>query len=316
MRASLPLKMLVLGASGLVGHRLMVYARDAYEVTATYCNSETRLAGVDLRRVDITNPVEVDSLVAEVKPDVVVNAVGMTDVDLCEELPATAFKINALGPRNVSKAVNRIGGRLLHISTDYVFGGTKGAAYTEDDRPNPINSYGRTKLQGEIEISSNCSNHLIARSSSIYGWPRALAGGQTANGRLLKFVPYVIGKLRAGEKVPVFTDQYGSPTLVDTLAETLVKLAKASTTGILNLGGRDCLSRFDFSKLIAETFGLDSSLLVPVSSTQFRQKARRPPCTCLDCSRAEDTMGYQPIGAKEGLRLLKEQESLEDGKVE
>lgn len=275
-------------------------------------SSDVSLPNVYVKKVDVTNPMKVEAFVNEVKPHVIINAAGMTDVDRCEDDPETAFRLNALGPQNISKAANKVGARLLHISTDYVFGGEKGEAYREGDKPNPINMYGKTKLQGETEIASRCTDYLIARSSSIYGWHWNQGERQpTQTNRPLKFVALVIRNLREGKPVRAFTDQYSTPTLADSLASTLVKLAQSTTTGILNIAGRDCLNRFRFSELIAETFQLDSSLLVQASSAEFKQRASRPKRSCLDCSRAKEVIGYEPVGARDGLRLMRNQETTE-----
>lgn len=290
----------MIGASGLLGSKLMEQARGKYETVGTY-NPE--VDGKDLWRLeptDIGSKDEVEELFRRASPDVVILTAAMTNVDACERQPLLANRVNASGPTLVARACNATGARLIHVSTDYVFDGTKRRRYSETDVPRPVSVYGTSKLAGEKAVLSTLPNAVVARPAVLYGW-NPLEGKDN-------FVTWVLKKMRNGEKAPLFQDQFISPTLADDLARTLLDLAQKDVHGIWHVSGPDCLDRPTCGRMIAKAFGLDEALAVAVPSSSVSLPAKRPAYSCLDVSKVEGLLGRNMVKFEDGLRMMNEQE--------
>jgi dTDP-4-dehydrorhamnose reductase len=286
------MKVLVTGASGLVGSRVLGELKKSkgFRAEGTYLSKP---AG-NLLKLDITNERETDRLIMQLKPGVIIHTAALTNVDYCEEHPQEAFAINVGGTRNVVNAAKAIGSKVIFMSTDFVFNGKNGP-YTEEDATGSINYYGKTKLEGERLASQ--IGHVIVRTTVVYGWEQGSKN----------FLMQEIEKLTSGEEMKVATDQYGSPTLADNLAEAMVELIKEKKNGIYNIAGRDVLSRYEFAIRIARTFGLDEKLLKPVSTSSLKQKAVRPKKAGLRCDKALRELKTKLLSADEGLLRAKQQ---------
>jgi len=288
------LKLLITGAIGLYGSKLAKMAVERnIEVYSSDVN-ELPVSGTFVK-IDVSNKELVDEAFRRVKPDVVVHAATLTDVDKCELNKELAWKINVEGTRNIVDAAKGVGSFLIYISTDYVFNGEKGN-YTELDQPDPINHYGVTKLAAE-ELVKAQDEYLIGRPSVIYG--------STPAAGKVNFVLWLIEALRRGERVKIVTDQWNTPTLNTNLAEMTLEAAKRHSTGIFHLCGATRVSRFEFAQLIAETFELDKSLIDPVSASQFKWPAKRPMDSSLDTSKAKVALKNKPLEINEALNRLK-----------
>ena len=293
-------KLLVIGASGLLGSKIVVRAGDEYDVIGT-CNPE--VDGKEfwrLEALDIGSKEEVDRLFVDVKPDVVILTAAMTNVDGCETNPTLANRINASGPSLVARACRAAGSRLVHVSTDYVFDGMKERKYTEADTPRPISEYGKSKLAGERAVLNAMPAAIVARPAVIYGW-NPIESKEN-------FVTWVLKKLRRGEKATLFEDQVISPTFADDLARTLIDLSETEASGVWHVSGPDCLDRPTCGRMIARTFELDESLVIPVPSSTVRLPAKRPRNSCLDVSRAEKLLNREMVSFSAGLQMMREQE--------
>ncbi|MEW5748742.1 MAG: dTDP-4-dehydrorhamnose reductase [Candidatus Thermoplasmatota archaeon] len=293
-------KLLVIGASGLLGSKLMEQARGRFGAVGTY-NPE--VDGKDLWRLealDIGSKDEVDALFKKTAPDIVILAAAMTNVDACERQQLAANRVNASGPALVARTCKEGGARLVHVSTDYVFDGTKRRRYTETDVPRPISVYGASKLAGEKAVLSTLPGAVVARPAVLYGW-NPLEDKDN-------FVTWVLKRIRKGEKAPLFQDQFISPTFADDLAKTLLDLAEKDVTGIWHTSGPDCLDRPTCGRMIAKAFDLDEALAVAVPSSSVTLPARRPAYSCLDVSKVERLLGRKMVTFEEGLRKMREQE--------
>lgn len=294
-------RMLVIGASGLLGSKLMRQARGRFEVAGT-CNVECDgRSDWRLEDLDIGSKESVDRVFDKVRPDFVILTAAMTDVDACEKDPVKANRINAVGPGLVARACKARGSRFVHVSTDYVFDGMKPAKYREDDIARPISAYGNTKLAGERAIRSVLPGAVVARTAVLYGWSPLEAKSN--------FVTWVLKKMRAGEKATLFQDQWITPTFADDLAKALLDLAVSEASGVWHVAGPDCLDRPGCGRKIAEVFGLDERLIVPVPSSSVSLPAKRPRNSCLDVSRVEKLLNRKMVSFEDGLRKMKEQES-------
>jgi dTDP-4-dehydrorhamnose reductase len=214
-----------------------------------------------------------------IKADVVINTAAFNRVDDCEDDPAHAFSVNSFGPRNLAQACAEWDCALMHISTDYVFGGEKSKPYTEDDSPNPLSVYGASKLAGEYFVRNICRKHFVVRTCGLYG----SAGSRGKSGN---FVETMIRLAREGKPVRVVDDQILTPTSTQDLSEKLKELVQTQAYGLYHITNHGQCSWYEFA---AEIFGLLA--LKPdfgrTTTKEFGAKARRPPYSVLASTKLE-----------------------------
>lgn len=288
------MKVLITGASGLYGSKLAEIAV-AKNLEVYSCDVQELPVCGNFVKFDVSNKEFVQEAFKRVKPDVVVHAATLTDVDKCELNKELAWKINVDGTKNIVDAAKNAGSFLIYISTDYVFNGEKGN-YKESDKPNPINYYGLTKLKAE-EIVKTQTEYFIARPSVIYG--------STPAAGKVNFALWLIDTLRKGEHAKIITDQWNTPTLNTNLAEMTLEVIERRLTGTFHLCGATRVNRFEFAQLIAEAFGLDKSLIDSALSSQFKWPAKRPADSSLDTTKAQQTLKNKPLVITEALKRLK-----------
>jgi dTDP-4-dehydrorhamnose reductase len=299
------LKLLIIGGSGLLGYKVAELAVGEFETFATYNFRSVGLQGCNFLKLNKCDRSATMVLLKKIKPDVVIDTAALHNVDYCETHRDEAWRVNVEGTRNIVEACKETGAKMIFISTDYVFDGKKGS-YSENDAPNPLNYYAKTKLEAEKTIEEADIDYAIARPSVIYGWnPSELAGLQSSSGKSVNFVIWTLNKLRREEEIKIVTDQYSSPTLADNLAEALLALSKSRRQGVYHTAGKTCINRFDFAKKIAEIFNLNGSLIKPVTSDAFKQVAERPKRCCLDVSKAERELKVKFLTVEEGLIKMK-----------
>ncbi len=288
------LKLLITGAIGLYGSKLARLAIDR-GIEVYSCDVQEMPVCGNFVKFDVSNKELVTEAFRRVKPDVVVHAATLTDVDKCELNRELAWKVNVEGTRNIVDGAKSAGSFLIYISTDYVFNGEKGL-YTELDKPDPINYYGLTKLEAE-KIVKVLEEFFIARPSVIYG--------STPAAGKVNFALWLIETLRKQEHVKIVTDQWNTPTLNTNLAEMTLEAAERRLTGTFHMCGATRVSRYEFAQLIAETFDLDKSLIDTAVSSQFNWPAKRPTDSSLDTSKAQQTLKNKPLEIIEALKRLK-----------
>ena len=289
------MKLLITGASGLYGSKLAEHAVSKQHQVYSVHSQHPATCGIPVQ-LDITDKEKVQAEFQKVQPEVVVHAASMTDVDKCELHKELAWKINVDGTRNVAQAAKASNAFLLYVSTDYVFDGEKGC-YRETDLPSPISYYAYTKLKAEEIVKDTVSEWCIARPSVIYG-------ANPAAGKI-NFALWLLNKLKNKEQAKVFVDQWNSPTLNTSLAEMTLEVAERKLTGVYHLSGASRISRYDFALLLAKTFGLDESLLVPTALKDFSFPAKRPKDSSLNTAKAEQTLRNKPLKIGQALEKLK-----------
>jgi dTDP-4-dehydrorhamnose reductase len=245
----------------------------------------------------VTSKKEVRHVIAQAEPDVIVNCAAITNVDACELERETAWKVNVGGVENLIEASHRTDAMIVHVSSDYVFDGKNGP-YTEDDRPEPLSYYGKTKLASENALLASGRKFFIARTLVLYGH----ATGVKAN-----FVLWLVQSLEKKTPVRIVDDQIGNPTLADDLAYGLLRGVELEKTGIYNVAGRDIMSRYEFALRVADVFSLDHSLITPIKTADLHQPAPRPLKSGLVTLKAEVDLGIKPSTVEEGLAILKNQ---------
>jgi dTDP-4-dehydrorhamnose reductase len=232
-----------------------------------------RLSGRDLEAfdraaLDIGDAARLREVLLRMRPEVVVNAAAFTSVDACEDEPERAFWINAQAVRHLAQACAEIDALLVHMSTDYVFDGSKGRPYDEDDPPGPLSVYGTSKLAGEYFVRAIAPRWLIVRTSGVYG----LAGAATPRGN---FVETMLRLADDGRPVRVVADQVLVPTAASDLARAVVALVDRGRHGLVHVTNGGACSWFEFASTIFRLAGLAPELR-PVTSREFGARARRP----------------------------------------
>ncbi|MGE5845566.1 MAG: SDR family oxidoreductase, partial [Ignavibacteria bacterium] len=233
-------------------------------------------------------------------PDFIINAAAYTNVDRSETDREMAWKINVKGVEYLAEASRVLDAHLIHISSDYIFDGLKGP-YSETAVPNPVSYYGRTKLASENALKISGTIHTILRTNVLFG---------RAEENRPDFVRWVVQMLRSGQMIRIVTDQINNPTFVGDLVQGINKVIDYRKEGIYNIGGRDFLSRFDFTMEIAEFFELDKSLVKPILTEELKQPAKRPLNSGLLTLKAETELGFKPHSVKEVLSIMKKELSL------
>lgn len=246
-------RILVTGASGLLGSTVAAEAAVESEVLGTYFTSPIDLDGVDCRQVDLTDTTQYGHL-ERFDPDVIVHCAALTDVDRCEREPEQAHTYNVKMTENLVALAGSLNARLVYLSTDAVFDGESGR-YTETDETNPVNVYGRTKLAAEQVIQQARADSVIVRTS-IYGWN--VTSGQS-------LAEWMLAKLRAGSELPAFEDVYFSPIYTGDLTSCLFELASSDVGGVIHVSGSERCSKLGFARTLTDVFDLDDSLIVPTS---------------------------------------------------
>jgi dTDP-4-dehydrorhamnose reductase len=250
------MKILITGAQGQLGRALVKEAGlRGWEVLAT-----------DLGELDITDPAGILAYMGREGPEMVVNAAAATRVDDLETAPDLAVAVNALGPRNLAMACRKFGAKLVHVSSDYVFDGTKTGPYLEWDAPRPLSVYGLSKLLGETYVREQCPDHFIVRTAWLYGLPGP------------NFVTAILAKGKRyspGQDFKVVNDQRGTPTSTLALAPQLLVLAETSAFGTYHATCRGEATWYDFARLILEKAGL-SVPVRPCTTAEYPRPAVRP----------------------------------------
>jgi dTDP-4-dehydrorhamnose reductase len=294
-------RVLIVGSNGLLGQKVaeILVRGSAYQITlASQEETPVRpLQSADYVRLDITVKKDVKRLVFSSEPHVIINCAAFTDVDACETKRELAWKVNVGGVENLVEAARKDNVKLIHVSTDYIFDGKEGP-YTEEDRPEPLSYYGKSKLASENVLRASGIEYVIARTMVLYGF---------APGAKTNFALWLIQNLEKSRPVRVVDDQVGNPTLVDDLAFGIVSALELGRTGIYNIAGRDIVSRHEFALQLARIFDFNADLITPIKTSQLRQPAPRPLKSGLLTLKAEVELGYKPSSIAQGLSILKGQ---------
>jgi dTDP-4-dehydrorhamnose reductase len=263
-------RVLVTGGNGLLGTKMieLLLARGRRPISASLDPNPANRALGDFAYLstDITDASAVRDVIASVQPDAVIHAAAFTAVDACETQREACWRVNVDGTAHLAAACHERGVRLVHISTEYVFDGESGP-YVEESPPRPIGYYGLSKLASEQAVREHCSNWAIGRTTILFGH---------APGVRPSFVAWLVEKLSRGERVRVVDDQVGSPTLADNLAEMLLALLDSGSVGLYNTAGDSIVDRHSFAVMAAGKFGLDSSLIDRIRTSELGQPAPRP----------------------------------------
>jgi len=286
------LKILITGSKGQLGWELVRQSKDfGFEVLA-----------IDLPELDITDPFQVENMVAESQASLVINAAAYTNVDKAETEQELAFAVNTYGPANLAGSCAKADIPLIQISTDFVFDGKKGTPYIESDPVSPLSVYAKSKADGDNKVRSHIKEHIILRTSWLYG-----VHGQN----------FVKTMLRLGKEkkiIKIVADQFGSPTSATDLAEALLTIADRIQNGsrvdwgTYHYCGHGVTTWHRFAEKIFEITRKYESIRItnvePVTTAGYPAKAKRPPFSALDCSLIKKHFGITPKPWQESLKIM------------
>ena len=261
----------IAGAAGTLGTTLINLAP-----------AEIAAIGVDLVDADLSIFDSARQALVPHSPDVVIHCAAYTDVEGCTREPARAHQHNAIATTNVAQICADLGARLLYMSTDYVFDGTKGQPYTEDDPPHPINAYGESKLAGERAVAQLLEDWLIVRTQWMFG-----PGGTD-------FVDKIIAQARQGQQLPVVADEFSSPTYSRDLVGALWQVALTDVQGIVHVTNSGYCSPAQLARYVLDIAGISHAEITEIPSTEWPSPTRRPQFSVLD-NRRWQQLGFQPL---------------------
>lgn len=293
-------KVLVTGSNGLLGQKLVAeLLNSGYEAIATSQgdNRITRIP-VTYESLDITSNEAVAKCIENHAPDFIINTAAMTNVDACEDDPEGCYKLNVEAVQHLIEAANNVGAHFVHLSTDFIFDGEAGP-YAEDDQPNPLSTYAKSKVESEELVKKSCNKWSIARTIIVYGTAEELSRSN--------IVLWGREALKEGKPLNIVDDQYRMPTLAEDLAIGCRLIVDHQAEGVFHLCGPDYMSIYELIERMAVYYGTDTSLIKRVSSATLNQKAHRPPRTGFVLDKARQVLGYAPRSLEEGLTLLEEQ---------
>jgi dTDP-4-dehydrorhamnose reductase len=274
-------KLLITGASGFLGWNLCQIARAQWEVSATYDRHPISIADVKVEQIDLTNLDLVTVYIDRIAPDAVIHTAAAASPNFCQANPAQSQLINVTASQQLAKICAAAKIPFVFTSTDLVFDGTK-APYTETDPVSPINLYGEQKVAAEREILTAYPQATICRMPLMFGIAPPTA---------TSFIQPWLNALSAGESLQLFIDEFRTPVSANTAAKGLL-MALAASPGIINLGGKERISRYDFGLLLADVFEFARSLLSPISQRDLQMAAPRAADVSLDSTKAIE-LGYQ-----------------------
>ena len=286
-------KLLIIGGSGLLGSTLTDYTKVSYNVHITYNKNFPIDSSVNSTSLDLLdNRVKIIDLIKSLKPDVVIHTAAHPSVDICEINHKIADMLHVDVTQDIVDTCHSINSKLIYISTDAVFEGKLNKLYAENDEPNPINYYGTTKLRAE-KVILNVSRNVVLRTSVIYGWHNRS-----------RFTNWILGYLKEKKLVDPFSDQYNTPTLVDDLAKSIIKIMEQDISGLYHAAGKTCINRYEFALKLANKFGYDKNLITSVTSAQKKQDAPRPNHTCLNSKKLENLINYTFSDIENGISFI------------
>jgi len=289
-------RLLVTGASGFLGSHLCRFAKKEWDVVGMHNLHADMPAGVEKVQIDLRDRKALLVALKEFTPSVIIHA-AVLQIDDCERHPELAQQVNIDSTLYITEWAAKNNCRVIYISTDMVFDGSRGM-YKEEDNAEPVNEYGRTKLVAERIVQEFCENSVIARLPLLFGFPAV--GGAC-------FMSTMLDKLNRNQTVQTYVDQFRSPGLVQNMAEALLELSRNDFSGVLHIAGTTRLSREELARQAAECAGLDVNLLQPISMHDHAMLALRPTDVSLDTAKARSILRTPLLEANCALKRMFEE---------
>lgn len=293
---------MVTGSNGLLGQKItdLSLLDPEIELIATSVgpNRHPLKAGYTYEELDVLDAQRLDELVAKYHPDAIIHTAAMTNVDACEHDRDKCYALNVKSVENLIEVCQSRNIQLIHLSTDFIFDGEDGP-YTEDAKANPLSYYGETKLESEILLQNSSCNWAILRTIIVYGIVNDMSR--------TNIVLWAKAALEKGEPINVVNDQWRMPTLAEDLAQCCLLTVKKNAKGIFNASGKDLMSILEIVERVADYYGLDKTLINPISSESLNQAAKRPKKTGFILDKTMRELGYEPHSFEEGIAFMERQ---------
>lgn len=300
-------RILITGSNGLLGQKLTDLYRTlpGISLLATGIGPDRypHQEGYRYAEMDITSESDVQRIFEEFKPDTVINTAAMTNVDACETQQELCRQLNVVAPGILARASRGYDAHLIHISTDFIFPGTK-KLYTEEDEPEPLSVYGKSKWEGEQQVMQHAGQWTIVRTIIVFGVAHNLSRSNT--------VLWAYNMLKDQAPSKVVDDQFRTPTLAEDLAMGCRLIEQKNATGIYNISGNDFMSIHELVLRVAKHFRFSTDHVSIVKTESLNQPAKRPPITGLDITKARRDLGFEPRSFEECLDIFVKQ--LEESK--
>jgi len=285
-------KILVTGSAGLIGTQIVKDLLDNnIQVYSCYNNTKPEL-GI-ITHLDLLKKDDIVNIMNKINPDVVIHLGAMTDVELCEINKELAKKINTSATEILALESEKHNAFFVYMSTDYVFDGKVGMK-TEEDEPNPINFYGKSKLGGENVLKKITTPNVIVRTSTPFG----------IHSKKISFPFWIKKNLELKKEILVLADQYTSPSYVPNISKMIIEIIERKITGIIHLAGATKISRYDFALHIAKMTNMNKKFLKLAKMKQMSWKAERPIDSSLDVTKAKKILKHKPEEIEKSLKLL------------
>lgn len=295
--------MMITGSNGLLGQKLIdLYRQEgdrvAFLATARGNDRYPEQGDYAYRTLDIGIKADIDHVMNEFKPHVVIHTAAMTNVDQCEQEVDACRLLNVTATEWLVEACNRLGSRLVHVSTDFIFDGKEGP-YDEAAHPAPLSVYGWSKWDAERFVMAHAKAWSILRTVLVFGIVSDMSRSN--------IVLWAKGALSAGKSINVVDDQFRTPTLAEDLAMGCLLAEKKDAQGVYNISGPDYMSVYELVERVARYWKLDTSNMGRVSSDTLKQPAKRPPITGFNIEKARKELGFHPHSFEEALDVVAEQ---------
>jgi len=269
-------RVLVIGAKGMLGRDLV---KVLYSTFRTDKHSDWEVLEWDIDEIDIREEKTTVTKIESFHPEIVINVAGYTDVNGCESNEEEAFAVNAEGMKHVALGALQCRAKVVYLSTDYIFDGKKKEPYLEDDPPNPLNVYGRSKWKGEQYVRELLEDALIIRTQWLYG--------RFGN----NFVSSILRQGREKKVLSIVNDQIGSPTYTVDLSEAISVLLKYDVRGVFHVANSDLCTWYTLGQAILKLSGMERVKVIPISSKELDRPAVRPPYSVLNCQKLRQVTG-------------------------
>lgn len=272
------------------------YAQASYDVHVTVNKNKHSELGCTSHQINLVNAHAVNDLIQTIRPDLIINTAGLTNVDLCESNKELAYEFNVTITQNLAQAAKLVNAQLVHISTDHLVDGKK-QLYSEADEVHPVNIYGESKLAGERECLKINPQALVVRTN-FFG---------KSHSTKKSFSDWIYAELSQGHKISMYTDVFYTPVYVSNLIRYVHIALEKKLTGIINIAGVDRISKYEFGVEFAKFFKLDTSLIQPISVDQSKGRVRRPKEMSLDVNKFIQLTGTKVDSLSHSFRLLQEE---------
>jgi dTDP-4-dehydrorhamnose reductase len=280
-------RILVIGAKGMLGRDLVKILHSTFH---THQDSNREILEWDMDEIDIREEKKTVNKIESFRPEIVINVAAYTDVDGCESNEEKAFAVNAEGMKHVALGALRCRAKVVYLSTDYIFDGKKREPYLEDDAPNPLNVYGRSKWKGEQYVRELVKDVLIVRTQWLYG--------RYGN----NFVTSILRQAREKKVLSIVNDQIGSPTYTVDLSEAISVLLQYDARGVFHIANSDLCTWYTFGQAILKLSGMERVKVIPISSKELGRPAIRPAYSVLHCQKLKQVTGMTLRPWSEALR--------------